>query len=139
MRRTWFWLLKHTLNRATLRAARTPGGPFSIVRHVGRKTGTTYETPLILARLGEDFVAELTYGPEVQWYQNVVAAGHCVVVFGGSEYEINGISSLDREDGLRAFGYPAALILRLLRRHEFRLLSLAPPSPSDPRRSAPRP
>ena len=137
MKRGWLWLIKHTLNPATLRAARTGGGPFSIVRHVGRKSGKTYETPLILARLADDFVAELTYGTEVQWYQNVVAAGHCVVVYHGDEYQIIGIRPLDREDGLRAFGYPAALVLRLLRRDEFRVLCLAPPSPSDPRRSAP--
>ena len=135
--RGWLWLLKNTVNRATLRAARTGGGPFSIVRHLGRKTGRTYETPLILARLGDDFVAELTYGPEVQWYQNVVAAGRCTVVYNGTEYEISGIGPLDREAGLRAFGNPAALILRLLRRHEFRVLYLAPPSPSGPRRGAP--
>lgn len=134
MKRGWLWLLKHTLNRATLRAARTPGGPFSIIRHVGRKTGKTYETPLILARRGEDFVAELTYGPDVQWYRNVVAAGQCVVLYEGIEYEITGIGPLDREDGLRAFGNPAAFVLRLLRRHEFRVLYRAQPS-----RTAPRP
>ena len=134
MKRGWLWLIKHTLNRATLRAARTPGGPFSIVRHVGRKSGKTYETPLILARLGDDFVAELTYGPGVQWYQNVVAAGRCTVVHNGTEYQISGIGPLDREAGLRAFGNPAAVILRLLRRHEFRVLHQAQPS-----RIAPRP
>ena len=134
MKRAWLWLIKHTLNRATLRSARTPGGPFSIVRHVGRKTGRIYETPLILTRRGEDFVAELTYGPEVQWYQNVVAAGRCTVVHNGTEYQISGIGPLDREAGLRAFGNPAALVLRLLRRHEFRVLYQEQPS-----RTAPRP
>ena len=34
---------------------------------------------------------------------------------------------LETEDGLRAFGNPAALVLRLLRRHEFRLLRTAEP------------
>ena len=134
MKRGWLWLIKHTLNPATLRSARSGRGPFSLVRHVGRKSGKTYETPLILARLGEDFVAELTYGPQVQWYQNVVAAGHCVIVYQGDEYEINGIGPLDREAGLRSFGNPAAMVLRLLRRHEFRVLYRAQPS-----RSAPRP
>ena len=134
MKQGWLWLIKHTLNRATLRSARSGRGPFSIVRHVGRKTGKTYETPLILARRGEDFVAELTYGPEVQWYQNIVAAGRCGVVYQGEEYQIRGIGPFDREDGLRAFGNPAAVILRLLRRHEFRVLYREQPS-----RSAPRP
>ena len=43
MRRTWLWLLKNTLNRVTTRAARSGHGPFSLVRHVGRKSGKTYE------------------------------------------------------------------------------------------------
>jgi len=130
VKRGWLWLIKHTLNRATLRSARSGRGPFSIVRHVGRRSGKTYETPLILARRGDDFVAELTYGPEVAWYQNIVAAGHCVVVHKGAEYQIAGIGPLDSEDGLRAFGNPAAVILRLLRRHEFRVLHREQPSHS---------
>jgi deazaflavin-dependent oxidoreductase (nitroreductase family) len=127
MRNGFLWVLKHTLNRATSRAARSGRGPFSLVRHVGRKSGRSYETPLILARLGNDFVAELTYGPQVAWYRNVVAAGRCTVVFRGREYLIDRIEPCDPEVGRRAFGNPAALVLRLLRRHEFRLLHTAEP------------
>ena len=36
----YLWLLKNTLNRATTRAAKSGRGPFSLIRHVGRKTGT---------------------------------------------------------------------------------------------------
>jgi len=122
-------MLKHTLNRVTGPLARSGHGPFSLIRHTGRKTGRPYETPLILARHGRDFIAELTYGPEVAWYRNVVAAGRCTVVFKGVEYEIDRVEPCDREVGLRAFGYPAALVLRLLRRHEFRLLHTADPGP----------
>ncbi|GGL00301.1 nitroreductase family deazaflavin-dependent oxidoreductase [Mangrovihabitans endophyticus] len=125
-RRGALWTLKHTLNRLTSRAARAGRGPFSLVRHTGRKTGKTYETPLILARHGRDFVAELTYGPEVSWYRNVVAAGRCVVVYGGAEYQIDGIEPFGTAEGLQAFGNPAALVLRALRRREFRLLHTAP-------------
>jgi deazaflavin-dependent oxidoreductase (nitroreductase family) len=123
----WLWLLKNTLNRATTRLAYTGHGPFSLVRHTGRKTGRQYETPLMLARLGDDFVAELTYGPQVSWYRNVVAAGHCTVVFRGREHAIDRIGPCDPETGRRAFGWPAGLVLRLLRRHEFRLLHTAAP------------
>lgn len=118
----FLWLLKHTLNRVTSRAARTGGGPFSLVRHVGRKTGKTYETPLIVARVPDGFVAELTYGPDVSWYRNIVAAGRCVIVVKGTEHHIDGIEHYPAEAAIRAFGYPAALILKVLRRHEFRFL-----------------
>jgi deazaflavin-dependent oxidoreductase (nitroreductase family) len=122
IRHGWFWLLKNTLNRGTSRLAHTRHGPFSLIRHVGRKTGRVYETPVILARLGDDFVAELTYGPDVAWYRNVVAAGHCTVIHHGDEYQIDRIEPLDPATGLRAFGFPAEVVLRLLRRGHFRLL-----------------
>jgi deazaflavin-dependent oxidoreductase (nitroreductase family) len=121
-RRAWLGLLKHTLNRATVPLARAGIGPFSLVRHVGRKTGRTYETPLLLAKVDGGFVAELTYGPDVAWYRNVVAAGRCTVIDGGAEFEIGRIEVCDAATGLRAFGNPAAFVLRALRRREFRLL-----------------
>ena len=122
IKRRWLWLVKNTLNRVTTPMARAGVGPVALVRHVGRKTGRRYETPLLLARLGDDFVAELTYGPSVSWYRNVEAAGRCEVVVGGRTYAIDGIEVLPTEDGMRAFGYPAALVLKLLRRRDFRLL-----------------
>ena len=121
-RRAWLRLLKHTLNRATVPLARAGIGPFSLVLHVGRKTGRRYETPLLLARNDRGFVAELTYGPTVAWYRNVVAAGRCTVVHRGRRIEIGRIEPCDPETGLRAFGNPAAPVLRALRRREFRLL-----------------
>jgi deazaflavin-dependent oxidoreductase (nitroreductase family) len=125
MMRIWFWIMKNTLNRAALRAIRAGHGPFSLVRHVGRKTGIVYETPLLLVEHGPGFIAELTYGPRVAWYRNVVAAGECTVVSKGVEYRIDAVEPCDPAVGMRAFGKPAALVLRLLRRNEFRLLHVA--------------
>jgi deazaflavin-dependent oxidoreductase (nitroreductase family) len=125
-RRAWLALLKHTLNRATVPLARAGIGPLSLVRHVGRRTGRTYETPLLLARADGGFVAELTYGPGVAWFRNVVAAGRCTVIDRGTEFEIDRIEVCDTATGLRAFGNPAALVLRALHRREFRLLRIKP-------------
>ena len=44
IRGRFLWLLKNTLNPITSRIALTGHGPFSLVRHVGRKSGRTYET-----------------------------------------------------------------------------------------------
>lgn len=123
-RRAFFWLLGHTLNPLALRAARSGRG-FALLRHIGRKTGRTYETPLILAAVDDGFVAELTYGTNVAWYRNVLAAGHCVVLFKGVEYEIDSIEPYPATTGRQAFGFPGTLILRLLRRNEFRFLHIA--------------
>jgi len=132
LKRAYLWVLKNTLNRLTLRAARGRGGPFALVRHVGRKSGKVFETPLILARVPNGFVAELTYGPEVNWYRNIVAAGHCEIVWHRGEYEIDRIEPYPAEAGIDAFGFPAAFVLKLLRRHEFRFLHVASERPTGP-------
>jgi hypothetical protein len=72
IRRRFFWLLKNTLNRLTSRLARAGYGPFSLIRHVGRKSGRTYETPVMLVQVPEGFIAELTLarmwiGTAISW------------------------------------------------------------------------
>lgn len=123
IKRAWLWTIKHTLNPLTLRMARQGFGPFSLVRHTGRRSGAVFETPLILARVPDGFVAELTYGTAVNWYRNVEAAhGHCTIIWHGREHAVDGVAPCTTEAGLAAFGPPASVVLRLLRRHEFRLL-----------------
>jgi len=132
IKRAWLWTIKHTLNPLTLRMARRGFGPFSLVRHIGRKSGNTFETPLILARVPDGFVAELTYGTAVSWYRNVTAAhGRCTVIWHGRAYAIDGVAPCTTEEGLAAFGPPASVVLRLLQRHEFRLLREAPDGATD--------
>lgn len=121
-KRGWLTFIQHTLNRLTLWMARHGAGPFALIRTTGRKSGRTYETPLVLARVPEGFVAELTYGPEVNWYRNVVAANRATVVWKGREFEVVGIEPIETSAGLRAFGPARSWLLKLLRRHEFRLL-----------------
>ena len=93
---TFLKVLNRTLNPLTLRAARSGRGPFSLIEHVGRRSGRTFEAPLILARVPEGFVSELTYGPQVNWYRNVVAGGGRVL-YRGEWFEItnNSTDSID--------------------------------------------
>lgn len=53
--------------------------PFAIVRHTGRKSEHVYETPVIAFRSGNRLVIALTYGRDVDWVHNVVAAGGATV------------------------------------------------------------
>jgi deazaflavin-dependent oxidoreductase (nitroreductase family) len=122
LRAGFFTLLKHTLNPLTRRLARSSVGPFSIVRHVGRRSGRQYETPLIVAPREDGFVIELTYGPEVDWHKNIVAAGGGTLVWRGKEYTFNTIEALDTATGLAAFPPSQRLILRLTGRKHFEQL-----------------
>ena len=115
-------LVGKRLNPLTLRMAYAGRGPFSLVRHVGRRSGRRFETPLILAPVPGGFVAELTWGDRVDWYRNIVAAGECTVLVRGREHRIVAIEPMSADEGLRAFPAPARLLLRLLRKRDYRLL-----------------
>jgi deazaflavin-dependent oxidoreductase (nitroreductase family) len=123
-RSAWLAIIKRTINPIAIRAARRGSGPFSLVEHVGRKSGTSYETPLIVAPVDAGFVAELTYGPEVAWYRNVRAAGACTIRYHGRPFRVDRIEPLDAEAGLRAYGPPRSWVLRVLRRRDFLLLHI---------------
>lgn len=120
----WRVLLKHTLNPLTRRLARTSFGPFAIVRHIGRRSGKQYETPIVVSPVKDGFVIELTYGYGVDWHKNVLAAGGCTLVWHGKEYAIDKIEPLDTETGRAAFPPPQRWILRLLARHDFEKMKL---------------
>jgi len=85
-KRGFLHLVKHTVNRVSAPLARSGHGPFALVRHVGRRSGRIYETPLLVARVPDGFVIELTYGSDVDWYRNIAAAGGCAVIYRHSEY-----------------------------------------------------
>ena len=116
----WFGsVLKHTLNRLTGRIARGRTGPFAIVQHVGRKSGKRYETPIIVQPTEGGFVIELTYGPNVDWYRNIVAANGCRILYHGVSHTIVGLEPMDARAGLNAFTPVQRAVLRLLRRSHF--------------------
>jgi len=111
--------LKHTLNRLTLRMARRGIGPFSLVRHVGRKSGRTYETPIIIQPTDGGFMVELTYGDKVDWYRNVLAAGGCVLRYKGVDHVVTAIEPVEATTGLAAFTPAQRRLLTVLRRSHF--------------------
>jgi len=50
---------------------------FAIVRHIGRKSGRAYRTPVNAFRTDDGYIIALTYGSESDWVKNVLAAGSC--------------------------------------------------------------
>jgi deazaflavin-dependent oxidoreductase (nitroreductase family) len=62
-------------------AGRVPG--FALVTHIGRRSGSAYQTPLNVFRRGDTYVFALTDGPDVDWVRNVLAAGGCTMRTGG--------------------------------------------------------
>ena len=48
---------------------------FGILHYRGRTSGKAHRTPMNVFRHGDHYVFALTYGSEVQWVKNVLAAG----------------------------------------------------------------
>ena len=59
------------------------------VRHVGRKSGRPYVTPVGAGRAGGTFVIPLTFGNQSDWSRNVRAAGGCVIRLNGVDYQVS--------------------------------------------------
>jgi deazaflavin-dependent oxidoreductase (nitroreductase family) len=76
--------LTKVLNPATMTmAGRRHVRMAAQVRHVGRKSGRSYVTPVGTGRAGDTFVIPLTFGNQSDWSRNVRAAGGCVVRLDG--------------------------------------------------------
>ena len=52
---------------------------FGILTYRGRTTGREYRTPMNVFRRGDSYVFALTYGADVDWVKNIVAAGECML------------------------------------------------------------
>ena len=70
-------------NPRVLRTAGAPGASASVVRHVGRTSGRTYETPVGPIPTGDGYLIALPYGPGADWARNVLASGSATLVTEG--------------------------------------------------------
>lgn len=71
------------MNRRQMKTAGQPGAYAAVIRHVGRNTGTRYETPVGVVDTDDGLLIALPYGTSPDWLKNVVAAGTAVVVHEG--------------------------------------------------------
>jgi deazaflavin-dependent oxidoreductase (nitroreductase family) len=91
---------------------------FGVITYRGRKSGKTYNTPLNVFRRGDEYVVALTYGSDVQWVKNVIAAGGCELRRMGKRLELtNPTVFIDPQ--ARLTPQPIRLFLRLMRVTEF--------------------
>ena len=97
-----------------------------VLHHRGRRSGRAYATPLGMRPLGDGFVMPRTFGRHAAWYQNVQAAGWCVVTWGGADHTVFQPQIVDAATAKPAFPRYERLLLGLLGIEEFLLLRRAP-------------
>lgn len=113
------FLNKRIFNRITLKFAGSSYSPISIIRHIGRRSGTTYATPVIVQPSGDMFVLALPYGSKVDWYRNVLAAGRGTIIWHSKEYPVESPQPLPAGAGLHAFPIGLSLIVRIVGAQHF--------------------
>ena len=82
-------LNRRFVNPRQMRTAGTPGAYAGIVRHVGRRSGAVYETPVGPFPTDDGFAIALPYGTTSNWVKNVLAAGSATLVTEGRTYEVD--------------------------------------------------
>jgi deazaflavin-dependent oxidoreductase (nitroreductase family) len=82
-------LFTRAMRPLALRSAGQEGSSASVVRHVGRRSGLAYETPVIAVHHDGSFVIALSYGERTDWLKNVLGKGSAAIVANGHTYEVD--------------------------------------------------
>ncbi|HEY8339784.1 MAG TPA: nitroreductase family deazaflavin-dependent oxidoreductase [Egibacteraceae bacterium] len=95
-------------------AGRVP--PLAVVEHRGRRSGRRHRTPIFAFRTGGHWVIALTYGQDVDWLRNVLAAGGCIVEHAGRRRRLTRprvVVGRPRDQGLPWWVVPPLRLLRV--------------------------
>jgi deazaflavin-dependent oxidoreductase (nitroreductase family) len=75
-------------NPRVMRTAGSAGTQTSVIRHTGRTSGRTYETPVDVITTADGFLIALPYGTRADWVRNVLAAGSATIVNQGESVDV---------------------------------------------------
>jgi deazaflavin-dependent oxidoreductase (nitroreductase family) len=87
-----------------MRSAGTEKSSTSIVRHVGRHSGRTYETPVVAVAHEDTILIALPYGERTDWLKNVLAGGKADVVTHGRTHGVSQPQVIPMTEATSYFG-----------------------------------
>ena len=93
-------LNKRFVNPLMVRAADLNLPYPAVVGHVGRVSGRAFRTPVVAAPTATGFVVPLPYGRDVDWCQNLVAAGGGSLRYAGETYPVGAPTAIGRDQAL---------------------------------------
>jgi len=99
------------------------------IRHIGRRSGKTYVTPVSAELVGDVALVPLTFGNQSDWVRNVRAVGGCALRVGGVNYIATEPEFLNRAEAkpiiAEAFSPPQRVMLRMLGIKQFMRLQIS--------------
>jgi len=104
--------VKHFVNPVLRNLAHSSRGHFALLRHVGRRSGKTYENPIMAFRVENGFIIVLTYGPNTDWLRNLQAAGQGSLLWHKQEYALQGPEFINAQTALPALPPFIKFVLR---------------------------
>ncbi len=75
-------------NRRFVNPGALRSGTWPVLVHTGRKSGTTYRTPLGAQPIDDGYLFFINYGERTDWVQNFVAAGTATLEINGEEVDL---------------------------------------------------
>jgi deazaflavin-dependent oxidoreductase (nitroreductase family) len=86
---------KYLLNPVMGKLAGRKNWYAAAIWHTGRKSGKQYSTPVGAERVQDGFLIPLGYGAQVDWLQNVLAAGRATVSANGQHHDVTAPEVID--------------------------------------------
>jgi deazaflavin-dependent oxidoreductase (nitroreductase family) len=98
------------------------------VRHVGRRSGRTYATPVSARRSGDTVLIALTFGNQSDWSRNIRSAGGGTIRIDGEDFDVTQPQVMSRHEakplvqsafspleraGFRMLGIRQVMVLRV--------------------------
>ena len=113
-------------NPRMLRHAGRPGSELVAIRHVGRRSGTPYATPIGVFPWGDGYLAVLSYGPDTDWLRNIRAAGSAELVSDGQTHRVVAAQVIGRAEALPHLPRAHSRFVRLFGVTDFLVLERVP-------------
>jgi deazaflavin-dependent oxidoreductase (nitroreductase family) len=76
------------LNPLVLELAGRRWSPWASLRHVGRRSGRQYTTPVLTAMGPDGAVIPLPFGPDTDWCRNLLAVDGCTLRWQGRDFAL---------------------------------------------------
>ncbi len=103
---------------------------WGIVRHAGRRSGRTYDTPVVVDRTSDGFLIPLPFGGSTQWARNVLAAGGSAIRWRAHEYRVLAPEIIDWQQARSSYGPVLRLVIPVVGIRTFLKVTVEPGSPS---------